>query len=115
MCGIVGAVATGEELVDPDEIERLRDVLAHRGPDGSGVWLSTDHRVGLAHRRLAIIDTSTAARQPMTSDDGSAVITYNGEIYNYRELRLELAAEGDSFRTQSDTEIILRAYQRWGE
>ena len=115
MCGILGAVAVGGGSVDPRELERLRDVLAHRGPDGSGLWISPDRRVGLTHRRLAIIDTSAAAAQPMIREEAGLVITYNGEIYNYRELRDELIAAGQVFRSNSDTEVILAAFAQWGE
>ncbi len=115
MCGILGTITTNGRHVDLAELDRLRDVLAHRGPDGRGTWISPDGRVGLAHRRLAIIDTSAAADQPMLRDDADLVITYNGEIYNYRELRNELAALGHTFQTGSDTEVILAAFHQWGE
>lgn len=114
MCGVFGYLAEislgsseGRELLQSG-LERIR----HRGPDGSGIWVSRDARVGLGHVRLAIIDLDSGA-QPMTSDDGRYVIVFNGEIYNYIELREELG--GQSFKTASDTEVILRAYQRWGE
>jgi len=87
------------------------DRIRHRGPDGAQTWVASDGRVGLGHVRLSIIDLETGA-QPMTSDDGRYVIVYNGEIYNYLELRGELGEQG--FRTRSDTEVVLRAYQRWG-
>lgn len=87
------------------------DVMAHRGPDGSGVWTSAG--VGLGHRRLSIIDLA-GSPQPMASADDRAVITFNGEIYNYRELRRELEGLGATFRTDGDTEVILAAWQRWG-
>jgi asparagine synthase (glutamine-hydrolysing) len=96
--------------VDRALLKRMTDVLAHRGPDGEGFHV--DGPVGLGHRRLSIIDLSTGG-QPMSSADGSAWITYNGEIYNYRELRQELAALGCEFHTTSDTEVILAAYQAW--
>jgi len=115
MCGIIGTVATGDVLVDPAELDRLRDVMAHRGPDGRGTWISPDRRVGLAHRRLAIIDISAAGHQPMLRNGSDLVITYNGEIYNYRELRDELIALGHPFHTSSDTEVILAAFLQWGE
>ena len=115
MCGILGAIAVGGGGVDPHDLERLRDLLAHRGPDGRGLWISHDKRVGLAHRRLAIIDTSAAAHQPMLREEAGLAITYNGEIYNYRELRAELSALGHAFRTNSDTEVILAAFAEWGE
>jgi len=93
-------------------LAEMTKLQRHRGPDGEGVWMSADSKVGLAHVRLSIIDLSGAASQPMASESGN-VITYNGEIYNYIELRYELGEE--NFRTTSDTEVILRAYERWGE
>ena len=112
MCGIAGIFHCGTiKPVDPDRVERMCDVLAHRGPDGSGVW--TAPGVGLGHRRLSIIDLA-GSPQPMPSADGRAVIVFNGEIYNFRELRRELEALGARFRTQGDTETILAAWQQWG-
>lgn len=112
MCGIVGVLdAYSVELA---LVERMRDRLAHRGPDAAGVWSSADGRVALGHRRLSIIDTSAAANQPFESTDGSLVVTLNGEIYNYRALRRELEQAGAVFRTASDTEVLLAAYRRWG-
>lgn len=89
--------------------------MARRGPDGSGLWLNEDHRVGLAHRRLAIIDTSSAGAQPMASRDGNLVITFNGEIYNYKELRRTLQDGGYVFQSMSDTEVLLGLYERESE
>nr|WP_137678284.1 XrtA/PEP-CTERM system amidotransferase [Parerythrobacter lutipelagi] len=112
MCGIAGIFHLGTpKPVDPRRIERMCDAMIHRGPDGYGVW--TDHGVGLGHRRLSIIDLE-GSPQPMHSTDGRAVIVFNGEIYNYRELRRELVADGAKFRTEGDTEVILAAWQRWG-
>lgn len=112
MCGIAGIFHCGiSKPVDPARVERMCDAMVHRGPDGSGVW--TAHGVGLGHRRLAIIDLA-GSPQPMRSADGRAVIVFNGEIYNFRELRRELVAAGARFRTDGDTEVILAAYQRWG-
>src|SRR6185369_9510563 len=112
MCGIAGIVSLkGVPLSRLDaSLEVLSHMVAHRGPDGRGTWISGSRRAGLAHRRLAIIDLSDAAQQPMTGP-GSAVITYNGEIYNYLELRAELASRWP-FRSASDTECILAAYDR---
>lgn len=95
---------------------RMRDAMAHRGPDGSGIWMAPDGRVGLAHRRLSILDLSELAAQPMGSEDGRVQLVFNGEIYNHAEIRRELFAEGiTSWRTDhSDTEMILRAYLHWG-
>jgi asparagine synthase (glutamine-hydrolysing) len=112
MCGIAGIFhAETPKPVDPARVERMCDALAHRGPDGAGVW--TDHGVGLGHRRLSIIDLA-GSPQPMHSADGRAVIVFNGEIYNFCELRRELEQAGFAFRTAGDTEVILAAYQRWG-
>ena len=113
MCGIAGVVSiTGMPVSGLDgSLEVLSRMVAHRGPDGDGTWIAESRRAGLAHRRLAIIDLSAAAQQPMVGP-GPAVITYNGEIYNYLELRAELAA-GWRFRSNSDTECILAAYDRY--
>ncbi|EAQ30317.1 amidotransferase class-II [Erythrobacter sp. NAP1] len=112
MCGIAGIFhAETPKPVDPRRIERMCDAMAHRGPDGAGVW--TEQGVGLGHRRLSIIDLE-GSPQPMLSADGRAVIAFNGEIYNFRELRRELESQGAKFRTSGDTEVILAAWQRWG-
>jgi asparagine synthase (glutamine-hydrolysing) len=112
MCGIAGIFTYREASppVDGAELLRIREAMAWRGPDGAGQWLSPGRRVGLAHRRLAIIDLSEAGAQPMATADGRLTITYNGEIYNYRELRRELEGKGYVFRTQSDTEVLLHLY-----
>ena len=112
MCGIAGIYAYRDPAppVDPDELLRIREQMVRRGPDGAGMWLSGDRRIGLAHRRLAIIDLSDAGAQPMAAADGRYRITFNGEIYNYRELRRELQAKGFVFRSQSDTEVLLNLY-----
>lgn len=112
MCGIAGIFHCGTpKPVDPARVVKMCDAIAHRGPDGSGVW--TDAGVGLGHRRLSIIDLE-GSPQPMHSADGNAVIVFNGEIYNFRELRRELEGQGAVFRTDGDTEVILAAWQRWG-
>jgi asparagine synthase (glutamine-hydrolysing) len=112
MCGIAGIFSyrSGAKPVDGEELVRIRDSMARRGPDGAGLWLSPDRRIGLAHRRLAIIDLSDNGAQPMTSSDGSLHITFNGEIYNYRQLKSELEAKGYAFRSSSDTEVMLHLY-----
>ena len=117
MCGIAAIFnygSTGSEL-DRDELRRIRDSMSKRGPDGSGEWFSQDQRVGLGHRRLSVIDLSEKAAQPMKSQDGNLVITFNGEIYNYRQLRHELKSKGFVFQSQSDTEVLLHLYAEKGE
>jgi asparagine synthase (glutamine-hydrolysing) len=116
MCGINGIFAYhyAANPVDGAELTRTRDHMARRGPDGSGAWLSGDERVGLGHRRLAFIDLSEAGAQPMASADGQLMITFNGEIYNYRELRRDLEAKGRVFRSNSDTEVLLQLYAEKG-
>jgi asparagine synthase (glutamine-hydrolysing) len=115
MCGIAGIVNIRGRPMERTEIERLTDLVAHRGPDGSGYWFSAERNVALGHRRLAIIDPGAGGYQPMLSDDGRHVIVFNGEIYNFLELRRELEARGAIFRTQSDTEVILAAWRAWQE
>ena len=116
MCGIAGILATGRtaSTVDESLLGRMRDSMVHRGPDGAGNWVSDDRTVGLAHRRLAIVDLSDHAAQPMR--DGELVLTFNGEIYNHAELRQELTGLGivDWQTDHSDTEVILKAYRVWG-
>src|SRR5450755_1948183 len=112
MCGIVGVLSS--VAVDPGIVEGMRDQLAHRGPDHAGLWRSPDGRVCLGHRRLSIIDLDARANQPMRSHDDRFVVTFNGEIYNHRSLRDDLEAEGVRFRTESDTEVLVEAYRRWG-
>ena len=116
MCGINGIVAYHSASSAPDEAElhATRDAMRARGPDGSGAWWSKDRRCGLGHRRLAIIDLSDRASQPMTSEDGRFVVVFNGEIYNYPQLRAELEMDGARFRTTSDTEALLHLYARHG-
>ena len=112
MCGIAGLFHCGTiKPVDPARIAMMTDAMVHRGPDGSGVW--TAPGVGLGHRRLSIIDIA-GSPQPMHAPDGRSAIVFNGEIYNFRELRRELEADGARFRTDGDTEVILAAWQKWG-
>src|SRR5258706_11570370 len=117
MCGIAGIYAYhyAANPVDRAELRRIRDHMAARGPDGLGEWYSPDERVAFGHRRLSIIDLSESGAQPMTSLDGNLVVTFNGEIYNYRQLRAALEAKGYVFRTQSDTEVLLHLYAEKGE
>jgi asparagine synthase (glutamine-hydrolysing) len=116
MCGVNGIFAYHSASGPPNEDELLatRDAMRARGPDGSGVWWSADRRCGLGHRRLSILDLSDRASQPMASDNGHLVITFNGEIYNYPALRAELETGGARFRTTSDTEVLLHLYARYG-
>ena len=115
MCGIVGRLRLDDraEPMADGGAERALAQLAHRGPDGSGHWTSGDQRCWLGHTRLAIIDLAQGA-QPMVTEDAALAISFNGEIYNYRELRATLEREGHAFRTQSDTEVILTGYRAWG-
>ena len=112
MCGIAGLVHLDGAPVSPAVLQRMTDSLAHRGPDGEGQWI--EGNVGLGHRRLAIIDLSPAGHQPMVSADHRFVLTYNGEIYNFRELRAELEAEGYWFSSKCDSEVLLNALAAWG-
>ncbi|MET0384999.1 MAG: asparagine synthase (glutamine-hydrolyzing) [Polyangiales bacterium] len=116
MCGIVGIFAYRDSStpVDIDELRRSRDHMQTRGPDGHGEWLAPDRRIGLAHRRLAIIDLTERATQPMQTSDGRLHVTFNGEIYNHRALRSELEHKGYVFRTTSDTEVLLHLYRDRG-
>ncbi|HEX2116081.1 MAG TPA: hypothetical protein VHM01_16870 [Alphaproteobacteria bacterium] len=113
MCGIAG-IAARAPFNDRDLLVAMRDAMTHRGPDDAGAWWSEDGRVGLSQRRLAIIDLSPGGHQPMSDATGEIWITFNGEIYNYRELREVLLRRGHRFRTASDTEVILEAYRAWG-
>jgi asparagine synthase (glutamine-hydrolysing) len=117
MCGIAAIFAHSRRAppISQQELLAMRDRMAARGPDGAGSWVAADGCVGLAHRRLAIIDLSDAAAQPMVSARATTVLSFNGEIYNYRELRRELEQSGERFRTESDTEVILKLYEREGE
>jgi asparagine synthase (glutamine-hydrolysing) len=112
MCGITGLINLNGEPVSPVILKKMTDAIAHRGPDGEGHWI--EGNVGIGHRRLAIIDLSPAGHQPMISADHRYTLSYNGEIYNYRELRTELEAEGVWFRSQTDSEVVLYALARWG-
>ncbi|MBK8207348.1 MAG: asparagine synthase (glutamine-hydrolyzing) [Planctomycetes bacterium] len=111
MCGIVGQIRFDGGPVDADEIQRMCDAVAHRGPDGEGKHVQAN--VGLGHRRLAIIDLAGGA-QPMGTPDGRVWVTFNGEIYNFKQLRSELQAAGFQFRTNSDTEVLLHGWLAWG-
>lgn len=116
MCGITGiySYADSASPVDRAELLRMREHMMQRGPDGAGLWVSDDQRVGLAHRRLAIIDLTADGAQPMATADGRFQIVFNGEIYNYLELRTQLQSQGVVFKSQTDTEVLLQLYARHG-
>src|SRR5580704_12356802 len=116
MCGVAGIFRYRDAAngVDRLELIAMSDQMKRRGPDGSGIWIGDEDRVGLAHRRLAIIDLSDTGHQPMQTGDGRFVISFNGEIYNYKELRTALRVFGDHFRTESDTEVLLHLYAHRG-
>lgn len=112
MCGIAGIFRLNGQPVSPVCLRKMTDAISHRGPDGEGFFI--DSFVGLGHRRLSIIDLSALGHQPMQSSDAKVVLSYNGEIYNYQELRIELEAMGYSFRSKTDTEVVLNAWHAWG-
>jgi asparagine synthase (glutamine-hydrolysing) len=112
MCGILGIIKNNQ-IIEKDAFAQLNDVQVHRGPDAGGVWFSQDLSVALGHRRLSIIDLDLGS-QPMLSGDGGLIITFNGEIYNYQELKSELIRRDHNFKTNSDTEVILNSYKEWG-
>lgn len=115
MCGVNGLISFSPDFsVDEALVCAMRDTMIHRGPDGAGVWVSGDARIGMGHRRLAILDLTPAGAQPMSDTSGSVWVTYNGEIYNYLELRRDLEAQGRIFRGHCDTEVIIHAYKVWG-
>ena len=115
MCGITGILASADGFALSEElIIDMRDQMVHRGPDDGGAWHSPEGRVALAHRRLSIVDLSPAGHQPMTNEDGSVWITYNGEIYNHAALREELERKGHVYRSHTDTETILHLYEEEG-
>ncbi len=112
MCGIVGVFNLDGQPFSRNHIQRMNDSLAHRGPDGEGYFIKEN--IALAHKRLAILDTSTKGLQPMTSKNGNWVITFNGCIYNYLELKQELKAKGHSFVSTTDTEVIVEGLEAYG-
>lgn len=114
MCGIAGIVSR-TSIADRSILLQMRDSMVHRGPDDAGDWWSRDGKVGLAHRRLSIVDLTPSGHQPMQSDDGSLIVVFNGEIYNYPELRKELEGYGHRFRSHSDTEVLLVGYRQWAK
>src|SRR5918997_4246191 len=112
MCGVVGIVRPAGRAADGDLLARMNEAILHRGPDEEGTYLRG--RAGMAMRRLAIIDLA-GGQQPISNEDGTAWIVYNGEIYNYRELKAELEGLGHRFRTDCDTEAVVHAYEEWGQ
>src|SRR5690348_5874950 len=117
MCGIAGFFDLNASLGGDSccaVAKAMADAVASRGPDGEGIWVDTPAGIALAHRRLAIIDLSPAGHQPMISRSGRMVIVYNGEVFNFNELRRDLAAAGARFRGRSDTEVLLEACEMWG-
>jgi asparagine synthase (glutamine-hydrolysing) len=116
MCGVCGVVSQ-QRRVDSATVLDMVDTLHHRGPDDRGVWVGGDDRasVGLGHTRLSIIDLSSAGHQPMTNEDGTIWLTYNGEVYNHRDVREPLEASGHTYRSQTDSETIIHAYEEWGD
>ena len=114
MCGIVGFRSRDNFLILTEKLPEACESLAHRGPDDSGLFIDEPTGVGLAHRRLSIIDLTSAGHQPMKSDDGKVIISYNGEIYNFKEIRKILETLGHTFNSTTDTEVVLKAYLQWG-
>jgi asparagine synthase (glutamine-hydrolysing) len=113
MCGIVGIVSAELASAHPEIVRRMLSVLRHRGPDDEGAYFNGP--VGFGFRRLSILDLSPAGHQPMSADDGAVTIVFNGEIYNFVELRRELEASGHVFRSSGDTEVLLYSYLEWGQ
>ncbi|MBI3741889.1 MAG: asparagine synthase (glutamine-hydrolyzing) [Chloroflexi bacterium] len=112
MCGICGVLELSGQSVSAQMIAKMNETIRHRGPDGDGVWV--EGPIGLGNRRLAIIDLSLSGHQPMSNETGDVIIVYNGELYNYQSLRIELEAAGHCFHSRSDTETIVHAYEEWG-
>lgn len=112
MCGIAGILNFDCSRVQINQLKKMTNAIAHRGPDGEGLYV--DDFIGLGHRRLAIMDLTTAGNQPMATDDSRFVITFNGELFNFKEIRLELVRLGYRFRSNSDTEVVLNAWREWG-
>jgi len=113
MCGIVGVFQLNQQPVSATLVDKMNQVLTHRGPDGQGIWV--EKNIGFGHRRLSIIDLSTHGHQPMMCESQRYVITYNGEVYNFRELRIELESLGHQFYSNTDTEVVLKAFAEWGK
>lgn len=114
MCGIAGYFCS-QEKISKEHLLQMSDSLRHRGPDDSGFWISPDNHVGIAHRRLSIIDLSVAGRQPMQNEDGLIQLVFNGEIYNYQEIKRTLERAGHQFMSNTDSETVIHAYEEWGD
>src|SRR5687767_3756121 len=115
MCGICGALAFADNFdVGEATVSRMRDAIVHRGPDDAGILHRPEDRVGLGHRRLSIVDLSPAGRQPMSNEDGTVWLTFNGEIYNHVELREELERKGHTYRSHTDSETIIHLWEEEG-
>ena len=110
MCGIAGILQFKNETINPNSLKKMTDVLAHRGPDGEGQWINEKANVGFGHRRLSILDLSKAGHQPMHYAKNRYTITFNGEIYNYIELKEKLLKKGYQFKSNTDTEVLLALY-----
>jgi len=109
MCGIAGIINFTNNIIDPSVIKRMTDCISHRGPDADGYF--SENKISLGHRRLSIIDLSSAANQPFTDNSGRYIITFNGEIYNYKKVKQLLTDY--NFKTNSDTEVLIAAYAKW--
>lgn len=112
MCGVAGFINFNQEPASPVLLKKMTDSIAHRGPDGEGQWI--DGAVAIGHRRLSIIDLSPAGHQPMQTVDGRFILSYNGEVYNFKQIRAELEAQGTQFRSETDSEVVLQALAKWG-
>src|SRR6266571_925264 len=113
MCGIAGYISLNNSI-SRQQLLRATSIVTHRGPDADGFYSSEDGTVGLGHRRLSVLDLSTSANQPMISADSRYIIVYNGELYNFKELKQKLADKGNSLKTSSDTEVILELFAQYG-
>ena len=113
MCGIVSWF-TRAEKIDEAILEHARDKIYHRGPDASGIYISEDKQAGMGFRRLSIIDLSSDGNQPMSNEDGTVWLVFNGEIYNYQEIRSLLMSRGYKFSSNTDSEVVLHSYEEWG-
>ena len=112
MCGVAGFINFNAEPASPVLLKKMTDAIEHRGPDGEGQWI--EGPVGIGHRRLSIIDLSPAGHQPMQTANGRFILSYNGEVYNFKEIRIELESAGVQFRSETDSEVVLQALANWG-